>query len=64
LSEKQKEVLRDLLRQTGPVPLDRQDGMSSGRSQAAQDAELMIHGHPAYANDPFAGLRRLARSME
>lgn len=123
LSEKQEEVLRYLLRQTGPVPLDHVDGRvfralssrglveasrgwvtatehaepylrehvrkerelslrraaSSARSARGEtilraveqleqalprDAELMVQGHPAYADDLLAGLRRLVREMD
>ncbi|HEX8245586.1 MAG TPA: hypothetical protein VF541_18890 [Longimicrobium sp.] len=123
LSEKQEEVLRYMLRQTGPVPTDHLDGrvlraLSSrgllevsggwarptaaseshlqrhahrdrqlGRRRAASSAraaraeailrvteqlehaiplntELMIGGHPAYADDVIAGLRKLVREME
>jgi hypothetical protein len=123
LSEKQEDVLRYLLRQTGPVPADHLDGralraLSSrglieetngwvrpssaaesylrlhsqktrqlGRRRAASSArsargdailraveqleqavplnsELTVGGHPAYADDVIAGLRKLAREME
>ena len=123
LSEKQEEVLRYMLRQTGPVPADHLDGRvlralssrgllravggwvsptaaaaahlrqhvhkdrqlgrrraaSSPRSARAEailkvveqlegaiplNTELLIGGHPAYADDVIAGLRKLAREME
>jgi hypothetical protein len=122
LSPAQEDTLRDLLRQTGPVPADHLDGRvarallargliqldddwvtptpegrsylethvgrerkrrerrvsgnaAGARAEAVlravdqleatmpRDAELVLGGHPAYADDVLAGLRRFARQM-